>query len=247
MLLYVSLTALILALLLPSSVAQTVTVSAGDPRITYSGSWSDQDNGGHRFSGNPGDGITFTFQGSSISYLSRHNFNGGVASVSVDGGSSSSVDESAGTTNGEDPVEAVLYTKSGLDGSKQHTFQLTITGVGQYGGSYVEVYGLEFAEGGAISSSTTQAGSGQQTQTQTQTQIQTQTQTQTQTHTQTQTQTTQTQPVQSTETQQQQKTRSGIDSLLTTTTTNAAGQTVTLIISSSPASTSNSSPSSSSS
>jgi hypothetical protein len=81
--------------------------------------------------------------GSAIYYLSAHNFNGAKASISVDGQGSTTVDESAGTQKDEtvDPG-VVLFSQANLDGTKQHTIQVSWAGVGAFGGGYVEVYGF---------------------------------------------------------------------------------------------------------
>lgn len=43
--------------------AQNQTVTVRDPRITYIGDWVDQDNGGHKFTGQVGASLSLTFQG----------------------------------------------------------------------------------------------------------------------------------------------------------------------------------------
>lgn len=52
------------------------------------------------------------------------------------------MDESKGTQKGDPVTQAYLWSKSGLDGNKDHTLVLNATGMGQYGGGYVEVYGF---------------------------------------------------------------------------------------------------------
>ncbi|KII91232.1 hypothetical protein PLICRDRAFT_499963 [Plicaturopsis crispa FD-325 SS-3] len=145
--------------------AQTVTVSADDSRISYTGDWVDQDNGGHKFAGDTGCSMSFSFQGSAVSYHSVHNFNGGVARLSVDGDGVTEVDESSGTTKGADPVQAVLYSRQGLDASKTHTLNLQWVGPGSFGGGYVELYSLEYTPGGTTASNSPSAQASPQTTT----------------------------------------------------------------------------------
>lgn len=43
--------------------ADNVTVTAGDSQLAYVGTWVDQDNGGHRYTGEQGASVSLTFQG----------------------------------------------------------------------------------------------------------------------------------------------------------------------------------------
>jgi hypothetical protein len=43
--------------------AANVTVGSRDPQIVYTGTWVDQDNGGHQFTGQHNASAAFTFQG----------------------------------------------------------------------------------------------------------------------------------------------------------------------------------------
>lgn len=53
------------------------------------------------------------------------------------------VDASQNAVEGAEPIPAILYSATGLDGSKEHTFNLSYIGSGSLGGPYVEVYFLE--------------------------------------------------------------------------------------------------------
>jgi hypothetical protein len=55
--------ALVLVLSTGSTEAQNVTVLSTDARLEYHGTWIDQDNGGHKFTGEKGAYVSLTFQG----------------------------------------------------------------------------------------------------------------------------------------------------------------------------------------
>jgi hypothetical protein len=78
-----------------------------------------------------------------VYFIGAHDANGAAATVSVDGGSSATVDESAGTTSGAPTVEGVvLYGVSGLDGTQSHTLAVSWASNGGLGGGYLSVYGF---------------------------------------------------------------------------------------------------------
>jgi hypothetical protein len=138
------------------------TVGSRDPRITYTGTWLDQDNGGHQMTGAPDAAASFSFTGphpfvyaphaltctrtgSAVYFLSAHNWNGANATVSVDGGASTIIDEAAGTKVNDTVVaDAVLFARTGLDGTKEHTIQVAYAGAGSLAGVYLEVYGFTY-------------------------------------------------------------------------------------------------------
>ena len=137
--------------------AQTTNVTALDPRISYVGDWVEQNSGGHKFTVSQGSSFSFTFQGmlsythvcnllmtvvlgSTISWYSVKEPNGGVASVSVDMGNQQLVDASAGTSLGDDPIEMILFSQTDLDPSKEHTITVSYSGTGALGGPYVDIY-----------------------------------------------------------------------------------------------------------
>lgn len=139
--------------------AQITNVTARDPRIKYVGNWVDQDNGGHKFTAATGSSLSFTFQGmaapiyslrlsfvdlsiqgSSILWYSSKDPNGGVASVYVDQENLEIIDASVGTESTDKPILEVLFSRSNLDPSKEHTFNISYVGPGALGGPYVTIY-----------------------------------------------------------------------------------------------------------
>jgi hypothetical protein len=78
-------------------------------------------------------------------WLGAHDANGAQAAISVDGGSSVLVDESAGMSKNDATVEGVpLYGVTGLDGTKSHTIQVSWAANGALTGGYLSVYGFMF-------------------------------------------------------------------------------------------------------
>jgi hypothetical protein len=78
-------------------------------------------------------------------WLGAHDANGAQATISVDGGSSVLVDESAGMSKNDATVEGVpLYGVIGLDGTKSHTMQVSWAANGALTGGYLSVYGFMF-------------------------------------------------------------------------------------------------------
>ena len=147
------------AIFIPIVAAQSTNVTARDPRITYVGDWVDQDNGGHEFTGSVGSSFSFTFQGmlrkteptdfvaefeialgTAISWYSSKDPKGGVADVFVDSDGPSVIDASAGTSVNDNPVTIVMFTKSNLDPSQEHTINVSYVGSGALGGPYVTIY-----------------------------------------------------------------------------------------------------------
>lgn len=144
--------------------AKIQTVGSADPRIQYSNNteWTDQDNGGHRFSGNVHAGASFTFtgmsrsyiegsyltmsSGSAIYYLSSKNPNGALAAISIDGHDNITVDQSKDTKK-DDPVvpNTVLFSQTDLSAGQNHTIQVSWAGLGAFGGAYLEIYGFKLA------------------------------------------------------------------------------------------------------
>jgi hypothetical protein len=120
-----------------------------DLRINYAGAWSssgsrgdgDLDNGVH-YTTTDGDSATFTFTGTSVSFLSETNSDEGSVGIALDG-------VAKGTVNADSATRAAqqkLYSVSGLSAG-QHT--LTVSKVS---GSYLVVDG--FVVGGPVAPAT---------------------------------------------------------------------------------------------
>lgn len=60
----------------------------------------------------------------------------------VDNDSPQDVDQSAHATVGAQPIQAVIFSKEGLNQAQNHTFNLQYVGAGAEGGGYVEIYSL---------------------------------------------------------------------------------------------------------
>lgn len=78
--------------------------------------------------------------GSSILWYSSKDPNGGVASVYVDQENLEIIDASVGTELTDKPILEVLFSRSNLDLSKEHTFNISYVGPGALGGPYVTIY-----------------------------------------------------------------------------------------------------------
>jgi hypothetical protein len=76
----------------------------------------------YHLSATPGTTISYTFDGTSIAWVGGRNNNHGIATVSVDGGQSASVDTYAGQWK----KQQVLFTKAGLSAGN-HTITITVT------------------------------------------------------------------------------------------------------------------------
>lgn len=102
----------------------------------YSGTW--QSGGGNTWDSTVGDSATLTFQGDGVTLQSMANSNNGIVNVSVDGGSPTAVDLYSG--NGG---LASVFTRTGLDPTKQHTLAVTATGTKNpaSGGTWASVAG----------------------------------------------------------------------------------------------------------
>ncbi|CCM04382.1 uncharacterized protein FIBRA_06557 [Fibroporia radiculosa] len=142
--------------LLPAVAQSNVTVLAEDPQIVYTGGWINQENGEYFYANGPGSSLSFSFTGTAVYYHSVINPNGGVASIVLDNDSPSLVDESENAYKGEAPIPAVLWSKTDLDGEKNHSLSVSYVGGGVLGGSYVEFYYLQYTSSG---SETNEAGS----------------------------------------------------------------------------------------
>jgi hypothetical protein len=102
------------------------------PAITYTGSWSsstfqsfgvtDYFDGSESSSSTPGASASFTFTGPTIEWIGSTNDNQGYASVSIDGGTPTTVDTYSPTSDDQ----VTLFKSTGLSPGK-HTITITVT------------------------------------------------------------------------------------------------------------------------
>jgi hypothetical protein len=72
-------------------------------------------------------------------------WNGALNVISVDDDGSTTVDQSAGQVKNADTVrDIVLFSQSGLDGTQQHTIQVSYGGPGGLGGIYLAFFGFTY-------------------------------------------------------------------------------------------------------
>jgi beta-galactosidase GanA len=105
-----------------------------DPALTYSGTWTHAGpsagytNGDYdsteSFSTQAGASMTVTFTGTAVQWIGPKNTNGGIATVSVDGGTPANVDTYA---PGGKQFQQVLFSDTGLPAGT-HTLTITVTG-----------------------------------------------------------------------------------------------------------------------
>lgn len=84
--------------------------------------------------------LILSIQGSSILWYSSKDPKGGVASVYVDQENLEIIDASVGTDTDDNPILEVLFSRSNLDPSKEHTFNISYVGPGALGGPYVTIF-----------------------------------------------------------------------------------------------------------
>lgn len=102
-----------------TSVNYSTTGSAVD-QWQYTGTW--QSGGGNTWDNTVGDSATLTFQGDSVTLQSMANASNGIVNVSVDGGSPTAVDLYSNNNS-----LTSVFTRTGLDPSKQHTLSVAVT------------------------------------------------------------------------------------------------------------------------
>jgi hypothetical protein len=150
---------LALACLAAPTTGKNVTITMSNVQLSGA-EWRGQD-GGHKAALDVGATATATFKGklatlrkpptpslmcilgSAIYWLSSIDPIGAKAFISIDGEASTTVDQSEnaqGLTRGVGPE--VLFGRTGLDGTKEHTIQVSYGGQGQMGGSYLDVWGF---------------------------------------------------------------------------------------------------------
>ncbi|MCT9931158.1 hypothetical protein N5079_13115 [Planotetraspora sp. A-T 1434] len=127
-----------------SSTLRTITVDdrvtgTGDNQFNYRGTWSNNSVGGyynstHSWSNTAGGSVTMTFSGTQFRLYGGLGSNGGIATVSIDGGPAYEVDFYASSDQGD----AVLWV-SGILPNGHHTFTLAVAGIrnGASSGTYV--------------------------------------------------------------------------------------------------------------
>ena len=101
-----------------------------DPQEDHSFNWSgggvesapENPRGGARFTTTPGDALTFTFRGTSVTWQGGHGPDGGIASVQVDGGPATPVDTYGGTQK----FQEIMFSRTGLTDAT-HTLTITVT------------------------------------------------------------------------------------------------------------------------
>ena len=111
------------------------TYDDANPALTYSGTWFHANTSNSNYTGGDydqteswssttGSSMTISFTGSAVQWIGPKNNNGGIAAVSVDGGTATSVDtyDASGKVTQE-----VLYSATGLS-SGTHTLTITVTG-----------------------------------------------------------------------------------------------------------------------
>ena len=100
-----------------------------DSGINYQGGhWTASNTAGYyngtvHFSNTPGDSVSYTFNGTFIQWIGSTNNNHGEASVSIDGGTATTVD----TYSPQWGKQAVLFEQTNL-AAGQHTITITLTG-----------------------------------------------------------------------------------------------------------------------
>ena len=88
------------------------------------------------YSNVPGDSVTYTFTGTSVSWIGSKNYNHGIAEISIDGGGQQSAD----TYSSQWLRDQVLFTASGLvNGKHTITIQVTASKDGSSSGTYQDI------------------------------------------------------------------------------------------------------------
>jgi beta-galactosidase GanA len=122
-------------LALDTDQASGYTYDDANPALAYSGTWthanasnSNYTNGDYdsteSWSQTTGSSMTVTFTGTAVQWIGAKNNNGGIAAVSIDGGTATDVDTYSAAGK---EYQQVLFTASGLT-DKQHTLTITVTG-----------------------------------------------------------------------------------------------------------------------
>ncbi|TDL26706.1 hypothetical protein BD410DRAFT_531819 [Rickenella mellea] len=117
-------------------------VNVDDPRIHWVGQWTDQ--GDHKFAASQGASLSFSFQGTAVSYNTQLSARGAKTSFWVDNDAPQILDSGENTPPGVNSVPSTLFSKQGLDPSQTHTFNAAWAGKGSVGGIYIEVFSIDF-------------------------------------------------------------------------------------------------------
>ncbi|KAL5492622.1 hypothetical protein ACEPAI_4069 [Sanghuangporus weigelae] len=139
------------------SQASNQTVLAPDSSIDYVGSgWTESS--GHMFT-NDAASFSLDFTGSAIYWYSRKLYDGATTTVTLDG-SSATLDLSDGMSQNSPRVEAVVFSRSGLDASQSHRFTVASEGPGSNGiGTVLENWQIVYTVGTTSSPTTTTTSS----------------------------------------------------------------------------------------
>ncbi|OCB87639.1 hypothetical protein A7U60_g5164 [Sanghuangporus baumii] len=140
------------------SQASNQTVLAPDSSIDYAGSgWTES--AGHMFTNDDAASFSLDFTGSAVYWYSRKLYDGATTTVTLDG-SSVTLDLSDGMSQDSSSVEAVVFSRSGLDASQSHRFTVTSEGLGSNGvGSVLENWQIVYTVGTTSSTTTTTSSS----------------------------------------------------------------------------------------
>ncbi|KAL5513386.1 hypothetical protein ACEPAH_3785 [Sanghuangporus vaninii] len=140
------------------SQASNQTASATDSSISYVGSgWTES--AGHMFTNDDAASFSLDFTGSAVYWYSRKLYDGATTTVTLDG-SSATLDLSDGMSQNSPSVEAVVFSRSGLDASQSHRFTVALEGLGSNGvGSVLENWQIVYTVGTTSSPTTTTSSS----------------------------------------------------------------------------------------
>jgi Glycoside hydrolase 123 N-terminal domain/Glycoside hydrolase 123, catalytic domain len=138
----------------PPTSPASYRIEQTSPAVQWSGSWSvntstSNSGGSAKLSMTTGARATFTFSGTSVSWIGYSDQRSGIARVYIDGTVKSTVDTYASAAN----AQAVMYTVSGLT-SGTHTIAIEVTGTRRQGskGKWVWVDAFDYT-GAALSTS----------------------------------------------------------------------------------------------
>ena len=92
------------------------------------------------------DTYTLTFTGTAVSWLGLKCSVCGIASVSIDGGASATVDTAGPGAPGSGLTSEVLFSASGLDPAVSHMIVITVTGTSNSGGAFVVVDAFDLTD-----------------------------------------------------------------------------------------------------
>jgi thermitase len=108
--------------------ASIVNEEESDSDASYTGSWAAASSGyasdgAYRYSGEVGDSVTYTFNGTGITWVADQSPESGIASVEIDGDYNEDVDLYSATSD----YQSLVFAKHGL-APGTHTITITVTG-----------------------------------------------------------------------------------------------------------------------